>query len=100
MDSAKSVCNGDSGGPLLTSDGLQVGITSFGTVCSSFPLPNGFTRVSHYYFWIQEQICQWSNFAPLTCATKPPPDDGLVHVNITMQVSTLKHDEEQSFVPG
>lgn len=54
----RSVCNGDSGGPLAVRDNdrsLQVGIASFVHVngCAS-GFPSGFVRVSHYLAWIAE----------------------------------------------
>ncbi|XP_062549421.1 brachyurin-like [Armigeres subalbatus] len=54
----RSVCNGDSGGPLAVQDNgrsLQVGIASFvhATGCAS-GMPSGFVRVSHYLQWIAE----------------------------------------------
>ncbi|XP_053684521.1 brachyurin-like [Sabethes cyaneus] len=57
-DGGRSVCNGDSGGPLaVREDGrsLQVGIASFvhATGCAS-GFPAGFVRVSHYLSWIAE----------------------------------------------
>ncbi|XP_055534399.1 brachyurin-like [Wyeomyia smithii] len=57
-DGGRSVCNGDSGGPLaVREDGrsLQVGIASFvhASGCAS-GFPAGFVRVSHYLDWIAE----------------------------------------------
>ncbi|XP_019563945.2 brachyurin-like [Aedes albopictus] len=54
----RSVCNGDSGGPLAVQDSgrsLQVGIASFVHVngCAS-GMPSGFVRVSHYLQWIAD----------------------------------------------
>jgi len=62
--SARSVCRGDSGGPLFDAQvegALQVGVTSFTQDCSARVTPNGFARVSHYYDWIQDQICDLSD---------------------------------------
>jgi trypsin len=67
----KGSCNGDSGGPWIirgkaaTKD-IQVGIVSFGSDkgCSIVNYPSVFTRVSNYKQWIQDMICQYSNFKP------------------------------------
>ncbi|KAG7368016.1 trypsin [Nitzschia inconspicua] len=88
-----SVCAGDSGGPLTVplvkvseqqgSEGssttaqtvdddataIQVGVISFGTTCEPDNVPDGMTRVSYFYDWIQEQICRHSRVPPLNCPT-------------------------------
>jgi len=48
-----SVCFGDSGGPLITEDGVLIGVTSFvsGKGCH-LGYPTGFTRVSYYLDFI------------------------------------------------
>nr|CAH0102168.1 unnamed protein product [Daphnia galeata] len=60
--SKKAACWGDDGGPLMTSTGVQIGITSFnkakiadGTkpICER---GTGFTRVSNYVAWIKENL--------------------------------------------
>lgn len=53
---SQSICNGDSGGPLLVASGnrwIQVGITSFGTNCQP---PVAFARVSAFADWVQRQV--------------------------------------------
>ncbi|XP_018565684.1 brachyurin [Anoplophora glabripennis] len=45
------VCSGDSGGPLLV-DGVQVGITSFGTEICTLGMPSVFTRITEFQDWI------------------------------------------------
>ncbi|CAB9501399.1 Chymotrypsin-like elastase family member 1 [Seminavis robusta] len=66
------VCNGDSGGPLYDSAFAQVGVVSFGSSggCGT-GVPDGYTRVSHYSQWIQEQLtddsCDGCSIYP-TCA--------------------------------
>lgn len=49
-----SVCFGDSGGPLITEDGLLIGVTSFvsGRGCH-LGYPSAFTRVTYYLDWIR-----------------------------------------------
>lgn len=52
----RSVCHGDSGGPLATADGSAlIGLTSFGSRkgCEQGK-PQAFTRVSSYLEWIEE----------------------------------------------
>ena len=52
----QNVCNGDSGGPLLVSDGaggwLQAGIVSWGPRCAHPTIPAVFTRVAAMRSWI------------------------------------------------
>lgn len=66
-------CQGDSGGPLITeSNGVLVGLVSFGVICGSWDFPSVFTRVSGLVPWIEEQICNLSANPPLSCSTIPP----------------------------
>lgn len=61
-------CGGDSGGPLLdTQTGEQVGIVSFGKGCGEPDYPGVYTRVSTYYSWIQDRICELSAIPPADC---------------------------------
>ncbi|GBP05167.1 Collagenase [Eumeta japonica] len=50
-----STCNGDSGGPLvLESDGIQIGLTSFGSSAGCAKgRPAAFTRLTSYLDWIK-----------------------------------------------
>ncbi|KAG4068158.1 hypothetical protein HA402_001583 [Bradysia odoriphaga] len=50
----KGACKGDSGGPLISDAGVQVGIVSWGVPCAR-GIPDVFTSVAHYYNWIQSQ---------------------------------------------
>lgn len=53
----ESVCNGDSGGPIvLKSDNRTlIGVTSFGSSSGcDFGIPQGFSRVTSYLQWIQD----------------------------------------------
>ncbi|XP_045892595.1 chymotrypsinogen B-like [Micropterus dolomieu] len=57
----QGTCFGDSGGPLVTKNGfvwVQAGIVSFVAQegCALPNVPEGFTRVSQYQFWINSQI--------------------------------------------
>lgn len=52
---SSSVCNGDSGGPLmLRSSGkiFEIGVVSYGYVCGNFRYPAAFTRTQSYLDWI------------------------------------------------
>lgn len=56
----EGACRGDSGGPLLQR-GVQIGITSFGTVNCSEGKPSVYMRVSEYYDWISEHTSDEDN---------------------------------------
>lgn len=47
----KDVCTGDSGGPLIC-DGRQIGVVSMGYDCAKPGVPNIWTRVDRFYYWI------------------------------------------------
>lgn len=52
---SSSVCNGDSGGPLmLRSNGkiFEIGVVSYGYVCGNYRYPAAFTRTQEYLDWI------------------------------------------------
>ncbi|KAI4469728.1 polyserase-related [Holotrichia oblita] len=52
----QGACNGDSGGPLiLTSNGLHIGIVSFGVACAQ-GFPDVYTRTSAFNSWIQSNM--------------------------------------------
>lgn len=76
-DHNESICLGDSGGPLFAVSRenntiVQVGVTSFTIDCQT-AVPNGFARVSTFYKWIQERICEISNVPPTTDCPIPVP---------------------------
>lgn len=55
----KSICVGDSGGPLMaTVDGLvyTVGLTSWIINCHDYVYPAAFTRVSSFLNWINSHV--------------------------------------------
>jgi len=65
----KDNCKGDSGGPLVwqSSDGaaaVQFGIVSGGIGCAQPDFPGVYTRVSYFYNWIREEVCERSSFPP------------------------------------
>mmetsp|Transcript_3082 Transcript_3082/g.3548 ORF Transcript_3082/g.3548 Transcript_3082/m.3548 type:complete len:432 (-) Transcript_3082:169-1464(-) len=64
-NSGKDSCGGDSGGPLLlksssgrASDDELVGLVSWGISCADDGYPGVYTRVSYYYEWIVETMCE------------------------------------------
>jgi len=61
----RRTCAGDSGGPLLTSGNVVVGLASFGRRDSddtcNLATPSVFTRVSRYEDWIRETVCARTN---------------------------------------
>ncbi|XP_073692118.1 tryptase-like [Garra rufa] len=56
----KSICPGDSGGPMVSRKGslwIQSGIMTFSrNLCNDLKYPSGFTRVSQYQDWIKSHI--------------------------------------------
>lgn len=53
----QSACNGDSGGPLITENGILIGLTSFGSGQGCHHgYPTVFTRVSYYLDWIRGEL--------------------------------------------
>lgn len=68
----EDTCNGDSGGPLLLRDGMQLndtvtgnwllGVTSFGVVgCSDNNTPSVYSRVADYVEWIEQTTAAAGN---------------------------------------
>jgi secreted trypsin-like serine protease len=61
-------CYGDSGGPLLTSTGVQVGIVSNGYGCGAPSIPAVYTDVRPFVKnWIEPMICAISENPPSYC---------------------------------
>lgn len=58
----KDSCNGDSGGPLMTTFGNDTsqwyvaGVVSFGARCGTQGWPGIYTRVAEYTDWISENV--------------------------------------------
>lgn len=62
VNEGKDSCGGDSGGPLFlegssTSADELVGIVSWGISCADEDYPGVYTRVSYYYDWIVDTMC-------------------------------------------
>lgn len=63
-----SICKGDSGGPLTTSDRTTlVGVIVFGHACKADRIPDGFGRISFYADWIIEKVCSTSRMPYIHC---------------------------------
>jgi trypsin len=63
----KGQCEGDSGGPVLDSSGVLVGVVSSGVGCARANYPGVYTRVSYRHFWIRQQVCALSSYPPEYC---------------------------------
>ena len=53
-EKGKDSCDGDSGGPMLDSAGMLVGIVSWGMGCGRERFPGVYTEVSAFSQWINE----------------------------------------------
>ena len=60
-------CRGDSGGPILDSEQVQVGVVSFGRGCGEKLWPGVYARISGAIDWINEQICLLADRPPHWC---------------------------------
>mmetsp|Transcript_73706 Transcript_73706/g.149633 ORF Transcript_73706/g.149633 Transcript_73706/m.149633 type:complete len:1077 (+) Transcript_73706:408-3638(+) len=60
-------CTGDSGGPLLSSSGVQLGVISSGSDSCDGRLPAVYSRVSAAKDWIERQVCEMSDHPPGYC---------------------------------
>jgi len=76
-DEGFDACFGDSGGPLLTSENVQVGIVSWGDGCGRKNSPAVNARVSAVVSsWIRPQICEHTNriVPPSFCQAQQAPE--------------------------
>lgn len=62
-------CSGDSGGPLIDSHGVLVGVHT-GGLYGVGGAPDWNTRVASHSSWIDDQVCRLSSVPPQTCANK------------------------------
>ncbi|KAL7295135.1 hypothetical protein TKK_0011444 [Trichogramma kaykai] len=60
-----SSCRGDSGGPAVNKNGVQVGIIKSSLKCGALKIPSVLTRVSYFSNWIKEKTLDEGS-APLT----------------------------------
>lgn len=56
----RDACSGDGGGPLLTTDNLQIGIVSFGNGCGRPDTPAVYTEIAAFESFIRNGICGMS----------------------------------------
>ncbi len=66
----KGPCFGDSGGPVLNSHGVLVGLVSASAGCAMAGYPAINARVSGAITWIQQQVCLLSSDPPEYCPDK------------------------------
>lgn len=101
----KDTCQGDSGGPIIDENtGSQVGVVSFGIGCARENYNGVYARVSSAIKWIDEMICEMSDYPRSNCPTRPS-NGGLGEGNgdITIEIKydsyaretamSLVHDE-------
>lgn len=62
VEGGRDSCLGDSGGPLLTTQNIQIGIVSFGRGCARPNIPAAYTKVSEFGEWINSEICSKYSF--------------------------------------
>lgn len=93
-EGGKDACNGDSGGPLLVSDGTgwkQAGIVSFGVTenCAELNAYGVYTRVSTFFDFISETVCDSStaSFAD-SLFTNPIPNAPVLTLTVDGNVVT------------
>ena len=82
---------GDSGGPLLDTNNVQVGIISWGGLECADPHHAGVAaRVDRAMAWIDEQICRLSAMPPASCH----PDDT---ISLNNKLPELYNNETTTF---
>ena len=80
-------CFGDSGGPLIDSDGVLVGIASWIYGCGHPEFPGVYARTSGVFEWIREEVCILSENPPSYCnETTLQPEVISVRLSITFDI--------------
>jgi len=85
-------CDGDSGGPLLDSDGIQVGIVSFGGACGQGGWPGVYSRVSGAIDWIDDFIC-----TNALSTTETPPSNCGRRFRVRIEIDHVQNPEQISW---
>jgi len=77
----KDSCIGDSGGPLIKrgasyEEDRLVGVVSWGRGCAEKGVPGVYARISYFYDWILETVCEnFPDEAPLYMQCRPQSSD-------------------------
>ncbi len=79
-DGAPDHCNGDSGGPLLASGNVLVGVVSFGGERCAGDTPGAYVRVRPLAPWIRSQIGCAAPVAPVAPASTPAAPSATVRL--------------------
>jgi secreted trypsin-like serine protease len=96
-------CFGDSGGPLVVlgdnarSD-VQVGVVSWHVGCAT-ELPSVYARVSHFYDWIQSQVCNGSSYASEAGFDCSDGSDGIIQPVDPCRICPDGITADEDFVP-
>lgn len=69
LESGKDACSGDSGGPLFIKGETYeqdelVGTVAWGRGCADERWPGVYSRMSWFYNWIREEVCEQSMYPP------------------------------------
>merc|ERR1719259_121285 len=102
-DPGKSACHGDSGGPMVTTDGYGVtpgqnyeiiGVVSWGAGCASYGYPAVFARVTSVLSWIQGHISD-GEFCPPETPDMFVESSGGAQTHQSAKLGTYTYDDTQ-----
>jgi len=101
----KDSCIGDSGGPLIKrgwsiEEDRLVGVVSWGRGCAEEGVPGVYARISYFYDWILETVCEnFADEAPLYMQCQPHSSDEDEDWVIIMDRPTLEPAKTPTDVP-